>query len=139
MKLSWVSGLFAFLFVYTATMKLLDVHQFEVALRQHPVIGPFAPLLSILIPCSELLIAILLLFHRFRRQGLWMATALVALFTMYLALMLLLAKDLPCHCGGVIGKLTWKQHLALNLFFIGIGVWGLRAPHRRTQNQSDQR
>jgi putative oxidoreductase len=39
---------------------------------------------------------------------------------------------IPCSCGGVIRKLTWPQHLVLNLFYVALSVLGLIL--QRSQN-----
>jgi hypothetical protein len=38
----------------------------------------------------------------------------------------------PCSCGGVIRKLTWPQHLALNLFYVALSVLGLVLQRRKS-------
>nr|WP_233260043.1 MauE/DoxX family redox-associated membrane protein [Chitinophaga sp. S165] len=39
---------------------------------------------------------------------------MMTLFTGYVYIMLKYSYDLPCSCGGIIEKLTWEQHLAVN-------------------------
>jgi hypothetical protein len=39
-------------------------------------------------------------------------------------------KNLPCSCGGIISKLSWKQHIIFNLFFIVLSVIGIRFQKR---------
>jgi len=39
--------------------------------------------------------------------------------------MLLSGQHLPCTCGGIISKMSWKQHLGFNALFILVGLIGI--------------
>ena len=47
-----------------------------------------------------------------------MSLILVTAFTSYIICMKAFVEKLPCSCGGVIAKLSWNQHLLLNLGFV---------------------
>jgi len=114
-----------FLFVYTAYSKLMDHDRFLHGLMNvHPISG-FAVYLSWFVPISEIITAILLIIPETIRLGLYAFTALMVVFTGYIISMLLWAKNLPCHCGGVIEKLSWVQHVWFNLAFIAIAIFAL--------------
>ncbi len=117
-----IAALFILLFVYTACSKLLQYEQFKGMLSKSPLISQYSGLLSIAIPITELIIAMLLFFPRTRREGLILSLLLMMLFTIYIAYMMLFSSHLPCSCGGIVQKLSWKQHLFLNLFLIVIAA-----------------
>lgn len=114
-----------FLFVYTATSKLLKHDVFQVQLDRFPWIKHMALFLAWAVPITELIVAALLLSARVRKIGFMLSLALMVTFTLYLALMLGTEKHLPCSCGGVISAMTWKQHLVFNIVFTGIALSGL--------------
>lgn len=111
-----IAAVFILLFVYTATSKLIAHNTFLIALSESPLKGFGMPLISWLVPIAELLIAILLFTPRFRKFGLIGSLILMTLFTFYIVYMLLFSPHLPCSCGGLISKLSWQQHLWLNVF-----------------------
>ena len=111
-----ISALFILLFVYTATSKLLSHQAFVINLEKSPLIGFASGLLSWAVPIIEIVISVLLFVPRFRKTGLVSSFGLMTVFTVYIAYMLTTSSHLPCSCGGVISKLTWQQHLWLNVF-----------------------
>jgi hypothetical protein len=117
-----ICGLLILLFAYTAFSKLLAVGKFRSVLKEAPFIGNFATVMAVLIPGVELTIILLLLLPGARKTGLVAATSLLVVFTAYLAFMILTDPNLPCSCGGVIQQLSWKQHIAFNIFFIALGI-----------------
>lgn len=48
--------------------------------------------------------------------------------------MMSFSKRLPCSCGGVIALLSWKQHIAFNLFFLSLAVIGIYLEQQITGN-----
>jgi hypothetical protein len=115
-----------FLFLYTACAKLMNHSRFLNGLYHVEVIGRFAFYISWLVPLAEVLVAILLVIPRTVKLGLYSFLGLMTLFTVYILSMLLWAGKLPCHCGGVIEKLSWTQHVWFNLAFIALAVLALR-------------
>lgn len=113
------------LFTYTAVNKLQDRKQFQNTLNQSILLKGHGALLSWLIPSIELMIVVLLLFQFTRIIGLYLSIFILATFTLYIAGMLLTSKDLPCSCGGVISKLSWKNHIYFNCLFILNGIIGV--------------
>jgi hypothetical protein len=104
-----------FLFVYTGISKLLAHHSFRLVflgLRFPPF---WAQAFSLAIPILEMLIAACIFFPSTRRLGLAAAMALMTIFTIFIAGMLLLSSHLPCSCGGVLATLGWKSHLFFNI------------------------
>jgi hypothetical protein len=113
-----VSSLLILLFGYTSLSKLLTIERFSSVLERMPLIGTGAGVLAFAIPLAELCIVLLLLFERTRYRGLILSLALLIAFTFYLTIMVLFTPHLPCSCGGVISKMSWKQHLFFNGAFI---------------------
>ena len=119
------AALFILLFVYTATSKLLGMLAFHNTIAQFPLLQRYSLAISWFIPISELIIAVWLFFPLTRILGLYASLGLMTLFTVYIAFAMVYSSHLPCSCGGVISKMTWKQHLLFNLFFIGVAVTGI--------------
>lgn len=111
-----IAALFILLFVYTATSKLLSHQTFLIILKKSPLIGFASGLLSWGVPAIEIAISVLLFLPHLRKLGLIASLSLMTLFTLYIAFMLITSSNLPCSCGGVISKLSWQQHLWLNVF-----------------------
>ena len=112
-------SLLILLFSYTAISKFIDMNGFAYDMHNQPFPRWLSTILIYALPPIELLIALLLLFDKTRYTGLWAAGILMGLFTVYTCLVLLkVFYKVPCSCGGVIKRLSWKQHLFFNLFFL---------------------
>jgi hypothetical protein len=120
-----ISLLLIFLFAYTGSSKLIDSKAFAAVVSKVPLIGQGAGMIVILLPLAELLIALLLFFAHTRLTGLYASLVLLSVFTIYLVYMVLFVSHLPCSCGGVISKMSWRQHIAFNLAFIVFTVVGI--------------
>ncbi|SFO92321.1 Methylamine utilisation protein MauE [Chitinophaga sp. YR627] len=117
--------LFILLFVYTAVSKFLDYENFRAVIGQSPLLTRFAPVLAIVVPVAEIVIALLLVLPRYRRTGLYASFAMMMLFTTYIIVLMTLAEKVPCSCGGVISRMTWTQHLYFNIFFVLLAFLGM--------------
>jgi len=114
------------LFVYTAREKLLDHERFLAGLSRVGFIGKWALPLSFLVPAAELLTALLLLFAKSNRLGLLCFIGVMGLFSVYILVALIWLEKLPCHCGGIIESLSWREHLLFNLGFIALAGLALK-------------
>lgn len=119
------SALLILLFVYTGISKFMEVQRFRIVVSQSPLIGSYAGIISKILPMIELATAGLLFIPITRKWGLIASLALMLLFTGYVGYMILFTPHLPCSCGGVIKKLTWREHLVFNLFFTAVAATGL--------------
>jgi uncharacterized membrane protein YphA (DoxX/SURF4 family) len=117
--------LFILLFVYTAVSKFIDYENFRAVIGQSPLITRFAPVLAIVVPVAEIIIALLLVVPRYRRSGLYASFAMMVLFTAYIIVLVTLSEKIPCSCGGVISQMTWKQHLYFNIVFTLLALFGM--------------
>ncbi|TCD03161.1 MauE/DoxX family redox-associated membrane protein [Pedobacter psychroterrae] len=120
---AWI---FIVLFVYTASDKLVNVKDFSEFLNRLEFIGPYGSVLAWMIPVVEIGISLMLLLPSFRAAGLIVSIGLMLLFTFYLVYMRIAYTHLPCHCGGVISKLTWLQHIWFNVGLIVLLLFSVR-------------
>ncbi|KAA2240277.1 hypothetical protein F0L74_29370 [Chitinophaga agrisoli] len=109
-----ITAVLLLLWIYTGLNKLIHYDKFSFEAGRSPFLQHIAPLVAIMVPTGELVIAALLIFKRTRVAGLYASLFLMTLFTGYVYIMLRYAYDLPCSCGGIIELLTWEQHLAVN-------------------------
>lgn len=121
-----IGYLFVLLFLYTAANKIWRFHNFEWVLSTLPVIGRLSKLIAFAVPTAELLTTALLLSPVGRKVGLLFSLLLMLIFTGYLLFMVMYTNDLPCNCGGVISKLSWKQHIIFNLVFLILSIIAIR-------------
>lgn len=131
-----MAALLILLFVYTASSKLITRPAFADVLGQSPLIGERSYFISWLVPLTEIIISLLLLYRRARLMGFYASLSILILFTGYIAFMIKFSSHLPCSCGGVIQLLSWKQHLFFNLVFILISAAGIVLQGRRSINKS---
>lgn len=119
------SSLLILLFTYAAVSKLSDYEHFVRVLGESPLIHKGADITGWLLPAAELVLVLLLFFPVTRKAGFVFSFFLLLLFTLYLIYMLLFSANLPCSCGGVISKMSWKQHVLFNVFFTGVSIAGI--------------
>lgn len=121
-----ICACFMLLFIYAALSKWFIFDAFVDQMKAQPFPDLLTMPLVYGLPTAELLIAAMLLFSKTRKWALYAATGLMAIFTVYLALLVSnFYKDLPCSCGGVLSTLTWPQHIVFNLFFVTLGLVGI--------------
>ncbi|KVV16225.1 MauE/DoxX family redox-associated membrane protein [Flavobacterium sp. TAB 87] len=118
--------LFALLFVYAAVSKILDFENFQIQLGQSPILSVYASWISWLVPIAELLLAFILSVPRFRSLGLLAALNLMTMFTVYIFIILYYSAFVPCSCGGILEKMTWKTHLVFNIVFVILAAVALQ-------------
>lgn len=111
----WVSYFFVLLFVYAAVSKMRGFADFQIELAQSPVLSAYAGPISVSVLLLEVATALLLVFDKTRRIGLYASFGLMAAFTMYIYLILNYADNIPCSCGGILEKMSWEQHLVFNI------------------------
>lgn len=115
------------LFVYTGVAKLADLSSFRNDLNGQVFPPGWVRGLVYLLPALEILVAISICFDRSRLLGLWAASVLMFLFTLYAALVLAgVFKRIPCSCGGVIRRLSWQQHFWFNTCFLAVSIVSIK-------------
>lgn len=120
------------LLIYTAASKFFTIDSFASTLAKSPLIGNLNKIAAWSIPISEVAISSLLIVTKTRKWGLYTALALLVIFTIYLSFMVLSGSKLPCHCGGVVSTLSWKQHIWFNIAFISVAFIGILMYSRDT-------
>jgi len=125
MTIEIITSLFILLWVYAALSKLLDYETFKVQLGKSPLLTDFAGFAAIAVPVSELLIAGMLLFKRFRLLGLYASLFMMVMFTAYIIAILNFSYYIPCSCGGILSSLGWTEHVIFNLVFVGLAIVGI--------------
>lgn len=127
-----ISFLFIFLFTYAALVKLMDPEKFRAEIGQSPLLTDIAYPISLVIPATEIIIAILLVFPRLRFMGLLMSLSLMATFTIYIIIIMNFSEQVPCSCGGVLQRMKWSDHLIFNIVFVILGIIGVRLQYIKT-------
>ena len=128
-----IVSLLVLLFLYASISKFLDFKAFIKETNNQPLPNSWTPYMVWGIPFTEVAISLSLLFERTRLPGLYGSLALMAIFSFYAIIILLHAFSyIPCSCGGIIKRLTWRQHLVLNLFFTGLSVVGIILQRRKS-------
>jgi putative oxidoreductase len=127
-----VCALLILLFLYASISKFLDFKTFIDQMNNQPLPNSWTPFLVWAIPLSEIAISIALLFEYTRLLGFYASLILMTVFTLYTGIVLLhLFPYIPCSCGGVIRKLTWTQHLILNLCYVSLSILGIILQRRK--------
>ncbi|WP_299109448.1 MauE/DoxX family redox-associated membrane protein [uncultured Winogradskyella sp.] len=113
------------LFVYAASSKFLDFSNFQIQLGQSPILTAYAEWVSWGIPILELLIVAFLSFPKYVYYAFFASYSLMIMFTTYIIIILNFSDFIPCSCGGVLEKLSWTEHMLLNVLLIAIAILGI--------------
>lgn len=113
------------MWTYAALSKLFNYEGTRFDWLGHELIKNYTWLLAWLIPVTELIIVVLLLFPRTVRQGFYASGILLIIFTGYIIYMFLYYPHTPCSCGGIISSLTWQRHVIFNLSFLAVAILGI--------------
>lgn len=118
---------YSFLYMYTGWAKFMNISTFIRGNSKIPHLGQYAKLIGYGIPALEIVLAILLVIpvYRIKRFALWTSTLLMVVFTVYLSLMVKLAENKLCHCGGVIESMGWEAHIVFNSIWLIAGIFAL--------------
>lgn len=129
--------LFVLLFVYAAASKFMDLDQFQAQIGQSPLLTNIAGAVAWFIPAIEIVISVLLAVPKTRLAGLLAALSLMMTFTLYIVIIMNFSEHVPCSCGGVLQRMTWRDHLLFNIGFIllaGLGVFLEHGSQKRKQD-----
>ncbi|SFF08302.1 hypothetical protein SAMN05518672_115119 [Chitinophaga sp. CF118] len=129
-----ICSAFFLLFVYTSISKLISYDYYLYDLRRSPLLASYATVISITVPCTEIIVAALLIPNKTRKYGLLGSLVLMLVFTVYVAYVLLFTTKRPCTCGGIIRQLSWPDHLIFNISFLLLAITGiiLQIRYKRT-------
>ena len=119
------SYLIILLFLYAAISKLTIFVEFQQQMMKSPLIPrSLIPFLAVAVPGGEIIIAWLLVFERTKQIGFYLAFFTMLMFTLYLIILVSVAENAPCSCGGILSSLSYPQHIVLNLIFTLIALYG---------------
>jgi hypothetical protein len=121
-----IAILYMCMFLYTAISKWSDVTMTREQMALMPLMRPIAHIIIWLLPATEIVLTLLIFLPQTRKKGLYAATILMVLFTLYIIYMMLFFPHLPCSCGGFLTELSWPGHLVFNSTFITLGILGIR-------------
>ncbi|WP_333853008.1 MauE/DoxX family redox-associated membrane protein [Epilithonimonas sp.] len=117
-----VSYFFILLFIYASVSKLLDFENFQVQIAQSPLLSAYAGFISYAVIIVEIIIVLILIYPKTQILGLYLSTALMTEFTVYIYLILNYSDFVPCSCGGILEKLGWTEHLIFNIICVILGI-----------------
>jgi hypothetical protein len=114
------------MYVYAAAAKLLTHRIFVLQLKRQPFPDIYSDILVWAIPSAEIIVSLMMISQVCKKWGLYLATALLVLFTAYIiAVKLNFYGVIPCSCAGVFSSFTWTQHLVFNLCFLSVALVGI--------------
>ena len=109
-------GMLVMLWMYAALIKLLDFSHFISQIKIQALPEFSKAILPYVIPAAEMTAALLLVYHKTQRAGLWLSGGLMLLFTGYILLAITnVFGRIPCSCGGVFEQMSWTTHFLFNL------------------------
>jgi uncharacterized membrane protein YhaH (DUF805 family) len=118
-------------FAYTAFHKMLGWEDFADQMRNQPMPLWLSGMLAVIVPTLSIIIAVLLVLRSTRLTGFVMAFALLLCFDFYVtAIILELFPYVPCSCAGISSRLSWGEHLAIDVSLTLLAGAGAQL-HRR--------
>lgn len=118
--------LICMLFVYAGLFKALDYQLFIADMGKSPLLVKYnKDILAPVVLGTEFLIVILLSFPATKKTGLFLAFFVMLIFTFYLSSLYFFFTNIPCSCGGILGKMSYPTHIVFNACFAlmaGLGV-----------------
>ncbi|MDB5114932.1 MAG: hypothetical protein JWQ79_424 [Mucilaginibacter sp.] len=129
--LQFILFLLILLWIYTASSKLLNFAHFKLQMRIQILPHWLSRPLVYVLPPSEIIAGLLLLFSRTRLAGLYLSFFLMCLFTGYVGMVISnYFGRTPCSCGGVLQFLGWRLHFAFNLLYLLFTATGIYIVNR---------
>jgi len=114
------------LFMYASFGKIFDLKDYVDSMYNQPLPHWLVAPMVIFLPVAEVATALGLIFEKTQRRSLQSALGLLSLFSLYIACILLhFFRWVPCSCGAIFHKLTWGQHLLINLLLAALTAMAL--------------
>jgi uncharacterized membrane protein YphA (DoxX/SURF4 family) len=122
-----IKYLLAALFIYAGFYKISDVGLFETQMFESPMLPPeFVPFIAFLLPGSEMVLGLLLVFNnKFESTLLSVSFCLMLFFSLYLIILYTAYSRPPCACGGVLSGMTYPVHITFNIIFTILALSGV--------------
>jgi hypothetical protein len=135
------STLLMVLFIYAGGVKLADLNTFTAELRQSPLMPlVVAPVVAVAVPAVELCLAAMLFVNKYKALGFLLSYLLMVFFTFYLLVLTSFfdSSQIPCACGGILGKTTYGVHIVINVLFTVIALVGCLLTFPKTSLNTGQ-
>jgi len=113
------------LFVYAASAKAMVYTDFMADIAKSPLLVNYNN--AILAPGIlglEFLAVILLQFKATLKLGFYLSSFLMLMFTLYLGTLYFFYTNIPCSCGGILGRMPYPVHIIFNLLFTIFSFYG---------------
>lgn len=112
------------IFAYAGFYKAINFKNFQIQISQSPLMpNEIADYVSIIVPVAEISTSLMLIGEKLRGFGLYVALAMMMIFTLYLISLRYLFSNAPCNCGGVLSGMGYEGHIAFNLLLTLALVW----------------
>lgn len=126
LKSNLPATLLILLWIYTGLDKVIRFDESRKSFLNQALPKEIGEILAYAIPGTELLLALLLFFSVTRWWGYVGSALLLTVFITYVGLIWTGAfPRVPCNCAGIIDRMGWEAHFWMNLFFIGVSLFGL--------------
>lgn len=131
--ISIIAAILVTLWIYASVSKLLDMENSRREMLNQVFSNDIARMLTWIVPAAELTTSAMLLFTKTKIMGFYASAFLLLSFTVYIVLVMSnVFGRIPCSCGGILEKMSWGQHLAFNIFFIGITFIAIMLSRKHT-------
>lgn len=111
------------LLIYAAVSKLMVFDIFLMQLGQSPLIPEgLIKVTGYGLIAAEFIIAAFFFFDKTTELGLVLATGIMFLFSLYLISLVSFFTNVPCSCGGILGKMSYPTHIIFNLCCTALGI-----------------
>lgn len=107
--------LLAFVFLYATVSKFFELKKFYYQLGKSPLIPyDWNENIGKSILVIELIVVYLVYKNKIK-HSLLLSFTLMFFFSLYIGYLLYFSYYIPCSCGGILGDLSWENHLVFNL------------------------
>jgi hypothetical protein len=114
------------LFTYAAIFKAMDYSLFISDMSKSPLLVKYdMNLLAPVVLGTEFLIIVLLCFPVTRKMGFFLSFFVMAMFSLYLSTLYFFFTNIPCSCGGILGKMPYPVHIVFNVCFTVLSGTGV--------------
>lgn len=110
-----VTIIMALIFLYAGTSKFFELDTFYYQLSKSPLIPyGYNEYVGNAILFIEFLV-VYLIFKNKIKYSLLLSFSLMFFFSLYIGYLLYFSYYIPCSCGGILGNLSWENHLVFNV------------------------
>ncbi|WP_437917915.1 MauE/DoxX family redox-associated membrane protein [Sphingobacterium sp. LRF_L2] len=120
-----IIGLLFLLWIPASLDKIIHFEAFKQGMLAQPFDDLLGILLAYTLPIAEIITVVLLVKRTTAKAGFLLSSVLMAAFTNYIGMALLLTENnLPCVCGSLLPKLGWRLHFFFNIIFLILSIAG---------------